>query len=123
MNESRGIGIIGVEDHHHIQSQKSEICQILSCQRLSLQVSMNEAKSSQPENSGSITGEVRNRNSLLISHHDEFDRSSAAYQNADLSPNFIRKFTKEAGNFRCDNLSRGDFLSVDVLDSPDLIRL
>jgi hypothetical protein len=83
---------------------------------------MNEAKSSQPENSGSITGEVRNRNPLLISHDNEFDRSSAAYQNADLSPNFIRKFTKEAGNFRREYLSRGDFPSVDVLDSSDLIR-
>src|SRR4030043_1163932 len=80
MNESRGIGIIGVEDHHHIQSQKSEICQILSCQRLSLQVSMNETKSSQPEDARSITREVRNRNSLLISYDDKFDRSSSAYQ-------------------------------------------
>ena len=84
---------------------------------------MNEAKSSQPENCRSITGEIRNRNSLLVSHNDKFDRSSAAYQNADLSPNFIRKFAKETGNFRRDNLSRGDFPSVDVLNSSDLIRL
>lgn len=84
---------------------------------------MNEAKSSQPENPRSITGEVRNRNSLLVSHDDKFDRSSAAYQNADLSPNFIRKFTEEAGKFGRDNLSRGDLPSVDVLNSSKLIRL
>jgi hypothetical protein len=84
---------------------------------------MDETKSSQPEDSRSITGEVRNRNSLLISYDDEFDRSSAAYQNADLSSNFTRKLAKEAGNFRRNNLSRGDFPSVDMLDSSYLIRL
>ena len=84
---------------------------------------MNEAKSSQPENSGSITGEVRNRNSLLISYDDKFDRSSSAYQNTDLSSNLIRKLAEQTGNFRRNNLLRRDFPSIDTFDSFDLVRL
>jgi hypothetical protein len=50
---------------------------------------MDEAKTPQPEYSGSITGEVRNGNPLLISDYDEFDGSPAAYQNTDLPSNLI----------------------------------
>ena len=75
--------------HYHIQSQESKICQILPCQRLSLQVGMDETKTPQPEYSGSITGEVRNGNPLLVSDYDEFDGSPAAYQNTDLPSNLI----------------------------------
>jgi hypothetical protein len=89
MDQFWGIGIIKVEGHHHIQSQESEICQILSCQGLSSQVSMDETKASQPEDSRSIPGEVRNGNSFLVSHDDKFDGPSTTYQNADLTSNFI----------------------------------
>jgi hypothetical protein len=90
MNQSRGIGTIGVKGHHHIQSQESEVCQILSRQRLTLQVSMNETEASQPEDSRSILGEVRDRNPFLISYNDEFDGPSPTHQNANLASNFIR---------------------------------
>jgi len=84
---------------------------------------VNETKASQPEDSRSITGEVRNRNPLLISHDDEFDGSSTTYQNADLASNFIREITEKAGEFRRNNLLRRDFPSIDMFYSSDLIRL
>jgi len=84
---------------------------------------MDETESSQPEDARSITGEVRNRNSLLISYDDKFDRSSSAYQNTDLSSNFIRKLAEQTGNFRRNNLMRRDFPSIDTFDSFDLVRL
>jgi hypothetical protein len=50
---------------------------------------MDETKASQPEDSRSIPGEVRNGNSFLVSHDDKFDGPSTTYQNADLASNFI----------------------------------
>jgi hypothetical protein len=86
-------------------------------------MSVDETKASQPEDSRSKTGEVRNRNPLLISHDNKFDGPSTAYQDTDLASNFIRKFTKKAGKFRGNNLLRRDFPSVDMFKSSDLIRL
>ena len=84
---------------------------------------MDETKASQPEDSRSITGEVRNRHPLLISYDDVFNGSPAAYQNAYLASNFIRKFAEEAGDFRRNNLLRGDFPSINMFDSSYLVRL
>jgi hypothetical protein len=89
MDHLWGISTIDVEGYHHIQSQEGEICQILFCQGFSLKVSMDEAKSSQTEDSCSITREVWDCNSSLISHHNEFNGSPTAYQNTDLASNFI----------------------------------
>jgi hypothetical protein len=84
---------------------------------------MNETEASQPEDSRSILGEVRDRNPFLISYNDELDGPSATHQNANLAPNFIRKITEEASEFKRHNLLRRDFPSVDVFDSSDLVRL
>ena len=43
--------LVNVEGYDHIQSQESKICQILSCQGLPLEVSMDETKASQPKDS------------------------------------------------------------------------
>jgi hypothetical protein len=85
-----------MKGHHHIQSQESKIRQILSCQRLSLQVSVDKTETSQPEDSRSKSREIWDCKSLLISYDDKFNRSPTAYQYADLATNFIRKFTQEA---------------------------
>jgi len=84
---------------------------------------MDETKASQPEDSGSKTRQVRNRNPLLVSHDDEFDGPSAAYKDSNLASYFDREFNEEAGDFRRNNLLRRDFPSVNMLDSSDLIRL
>ncbi|MGZ6202758.1 MAG: hypothetical protein ACXWM6_14710 [Thermodesulfobacteriota bacterium] len=39
---------------------------------------MDETKSPQTKNTGSITGEIRNRNPLLVSYNDELDRPATA---------------------------------------------
>ena len=84
---------------------------------------MNETKASQSKDPRSIPRKVRYGNAFLISHNDEFDRPSATHQNANLASNFIRKFAKEAGEFRRNNRLRRNFPSVDMFDSSDLIRL
>ncbi len=84
---------------------------------------MYETKASEPEDSRSKSGEVWNRNPLVISHDDKFNGAPTIYQNTDLASNFVREFTKEAGKLRRENLLRRDFPSVDMFDSSDLIRL
>jgi hypothetical protein len=82
---------------------------------------MNETQPPQSKNSRSIPGEVRNRNPFLISDNDEFNRTPTAYEDADLSTNFIREVTQEAGDFGRHNLLRRDFSSIDMFNSSDLI--
>jgi len=50
---------------------------------------MDETKTPQPEDTGSIAGEVRDSNPLLVSDDDEFDGSPSAYEDTDLPSNLI----------------------------------
>lgn len=84
---------------------------------------MNEAKASQPEETGPKARKVRNRNALLVSHDNELDRPSTSYKDTDLASYFAREFNEETGDFRRNNLLGRDFPSINMLDSSDLVRL
>ena len=77
------------KDKDQIQPEEGKIGQILLGQRFPLKVSVNEPKTSQPRDSCSISREVRDRNSFLISYDHRFNGTSSAYQDPDLTPNFI----------------------------------
>jgi len=83
---------------------------------------MNESKTSQTEDSGPVSREIRDRNALLISHRYDFNRSSSANKNTDLSSDFVRKIGEKAGEFGSKNLFRRDPPSVNMFDPFNLIR-
>ncbi len=84
---------------------------------------MNEPKTSQPGSPGSISGQVGNGNAFLVTNNNNFDRTSSAYKNADLTPDFSRYFCEEPGNFLGNDFLGRDSSSINMVYLTDLTRL
>jgi hypothetical protein len=107
---------------HHIQPQKGKVCEILLIQRLSLKMSVDETQPSQSQDSGSISGELWNGESLLVTDDHEGDGSSSFDENTDLPPDFSREVAEKTGQFRGNDLLRRNSPPVNVLQSSQLVR-
>ena len=85
-------------------------------------MSVDETQPSQSQDSGSISGELWNGESLLVTDDHEGDGSSSFDENTDLTPDFSREVAEKTGQFRGNDLLRRNSPPVNVLQSSQLVR-
>ena len=86
MDESGKTVVQDGDAHHGIQTQHSEIGQVVCAEPFVGEVCVHTAKPTQAPSSGSQSPPVRQFDAARIADHDMLDVSAASDQHADLSP-------------------------------------
>jgi hypothetical protein len=79
------------QSQHHIQPQKGKIGQIILGKRFPLKMRMDKTETPEPQDPGSITGELGKGQSFLVSNNNSLDVPSTADEYTNLTPDFIRQ--------------------------------
>jgi hypothetical protein len=114
---------IDVDRNHQIESQQSEVSEVVLSQAFAAQMRVQAAQSAEAIDGDADTFEVRKLDAPVISNHHIFDVTTAIDERADLSPRFVREFGQLAREFGCQYLVWRDPPGVELFDAANLIRL
>src|SRR6185312_10584813 len=126
MRQLQAAGQTGVQHLDHgdeVETEERQVVEVVAGERLTLQVSVDEAQAAETADAAAQTADVGQRQAVGVSHDDVADLAIATQKHADLTVEAAGDLGQVAGQLGGDHLPGIDPAAVGALQGADLGRL
>ena len=108
---------------YEVQVEKRKVHEVVLRQGLMLKMGMDTTKTFQTPPARPIFLQIRDDNTLMVSHHDIGGPALAVDQHPDLTADFKRESANGLGEFRRDDASRWGSSTIQIAQAANLVGL